>query len=274
LGIVFSPGLVFSPAGPFPLSHPMVCWQSQVRFGNVIADSAAVGYPATNLANPSTANRWLSSTAVEQLVTVSDLDGQIDHVAIARHNFGSGDVTVSVEALTGEPGADWEVVHPGALPANDAPIVLRFAPGFYIGVRLRLVPDDVPPTMAVLFVGLGLVLQRSMQAGFTPITDAEDTDLVTGWSQSGEHLGAIVDGSTSSNTAALKALDPIWYREAMRPFVQAANKGAPFFFAWDPANHPDEIAYCTFASGSVKPTINYLGGKEFDITMPMQAVSL
>lgn len=274
MSIVFSPGLVIGAALQFPLSHPMVGWHNQVAFNNVTAESAAAGHPATNLANPSTANRWLSASTAEQLVTVTDLDGQTDYVGIARHNFGSAGVIVSVEAITGEPGAVWETIHPGLLPANDGPIMLPFEPGFHIGVRLRLVPDAIAPSMAVLFVGKSLVLQRSMQAGFTPITDARENDLVTGWAHAGELLGAIIEGSSSSNNAEIKALEPAWYREAMAPFVDAGNAGEPFFFAWDPEHHPDEVGFCTFANGKVRPVINYLAGHEIDIMIPMNAVSL
>lgn len=271
--IVLSHALIIGAASEFPLSYPMVGWHNVVTVGNVTADSEAAGYPVTNLANNSTANRWLSSSTAEQLVTVSDIDaGAIDYVGIARHWLDGA--TISVEAITAEPGADWEVVHPGLLVAGISPIVLQFEPGFYIGVRLRIIPDGVAPSMAVMFVGLSLVLMRSMQAGFTPITDGKENDLVTGWSQSGEHLGSIIDGAMSSNSADIKALDPTWYRETMRPFVNAGNAGEPFFFAWDPENHPDEVGFCVFANGNVRPVINYMAGKEIDISIPMNAVAL
>lgn len=273
MSIVLSPALVVSPSGAYPISHPLVGWHNVVTFGNVTADSEDADYPVTNIANPSTANRWLSASTAEQLVTVSDIDaGQIDYVGIARHTLAGA--TVSVEAITAEPGAVWEEVHSGLIPAGTEPIVLQFESDFYIGVRLRIIPDGVEPSIAVLFVGLALVLQRSMQAGFTPITDGKENGLVTGWSQSGEHLGSIIDGAMSSNSADIKALDPTWYRESMRPFVQAGNAGEPFFFAWDPENHPDEVGFCVFGNGNVRPVINYMAGKEIDISIPMNAVSL
>lgn len=272
MSIVLSPALVIGPSSDYPLDYPMVGWHNVVTIGNVVAEDEDADYPATNLANPSTANRWLSDTTDEQLVTVSDIDGETDYVGIARHTLDGA--AISVEAITAEPGADWEEVHSGMLVAGAGPIVLQFEPDFYIGVRLRIIPDGVAPSMAVMFVGLALVLQRSMQAGFTPITDGKQNGLVTGWSQSGEHLGSILDGAMSSNSADIKALDPAWYRETMRPFVQAGNAGEPFFFAWDPENHPDEVGFCVFANGNVRPVMNYLGNGEVDISIPMNAVAL
>lgn len=272
MSIVLSPALVVGASSTYPLSYPMVGWHNVVTIGNVVAEDEDADYPATNLANPSTANRWLSDTTDEQLVTVSDIEGETDYIGIARHTLAGA--TISVEAITAEPGAVWEEVHPGMLVAGIEPIMLVFEADFYVGVRLRIIPDGVAPSMAVMFVGLSLVLMRSMQAGFTPITDGKENDLVTGWSQSGEHLGSILDGAMSSNSADIKALDPTWYRESMRPFVQAGNAGEPFFFAWDAENHPDEVGFCVFANGNVRPVINYMAGKEIDISIPMNAVAL
>lgn len=272
VSIVFSPALVIGASSTFPASHPMVGWRNQVTFENVTADSSAAGYPVTNLGNNSTANRWLSAIDTEQLVTVSDLEGMTDYVGIARHNLVGA--TISVEAITAEPGADWEVVHPGLVPADIGAIVLWFERGFYIGVRVRILPAGIAPSMAVLFVGESLVLQRGIQPGFTPIVDGNENDLVTGWSQSGEHLGSILDGAMSTNSAAFKAVDSDWYRANMREFVRAGNAGEPFFFAWNPLNHPGEVGYCVFSSGKVQPVINYAGGHYLDISIPMNAVSL
>lgn len=271
MSIVLSPALVIGASSTFPLSHPMVGWRNQVVFGNVTADSSAAGYPVTNLGNNSTANRWLSAITAEQVVSVSDLEGQTDYVGIARHNLVGA--SVSVEAITAEPGAVWEVVHPGLVPADNGPIVLLFEAGFYTDVRLRIAPADEAPSIAVLFVGESLVLQRGIQPGFTPIVDGKENDLVTGWSESGEHLGSILDGAMSTNSADFKAIDSAWYRENMRAFVAAGNAGEPFFFAWNPQHHPAEVGYCVF-SGMARPVINYGGGHYLDISIPMNAVAL
>lgn len=272
MSVILSPGLVVDPSSPLPARHPMVAWQSNVLFSNLSADSEAAGYPVTNLANPSTANRWMSGSTAEQLITISDLLGVSDYVAMARHNFGTAGISVSVEGRLS--GGDWEELFPGTLPADDSPLVLRFVSNFYSDLRLRLVPDAVEPYAAVLFAGEGLVMVRPMQPGFTPIRDAKSYDMVAGWSQSGEMLGVIVDGAKSSNSASFVLLEATWYRDNMRAFVEAANLGSPFFFAWNPELQPDDVAYCVFSSGDVQPALNYMNGKYIDITLPMTAVAI
>lgn len=272
MSILLAPSLVVAPSSALPARHPVIGWHNLVLLGNLTSDSAADGYPVTNLANPATTNRWLSASTAEQLVTVSDLQGAIDYVAVARHNFGTAAVTVSVEGKIS--GGSWEELFPGVLPGDDGPMVLRFASDFYTDVRLRLIPQDLAPFASVLYVGEALVMLRPMQPGFTPIGDAKSHNLVGGWSQSGEMLGSIIDGSRSANSAAFILIDVDWYRETMRPFVLAANLGESFFFAWNPEAQPNDVAYCVFSSGEVQPSLNQMSGRRIDITLPMTAVSL
>lgn len=250
--LILSPGLIVSPADGSDLHYPLIGWHNQVTFNNVSADSEAAGYPATNLGNPATTNRWLSAITEEQLVEVSNIEGQANYVAVARHTLNGA--TISVEAITAEPGADWEVVHPGLLVANGEPIVLRFVAGFYVGVRLRIVPDGVAPSIAVLFVGDLIAVRPGIRPSFTPPSDARDVDLVQGMSISGEHLGAIVEGASLSTSVEFEAMEPDFYDVEMRDFVRGASAGDPFFFVWDPATHPDDAAYC-WLTQSAKPVI-------------------
>lgn len=269
--VVLSPGLVVSPVAGESDINPYVGWHSQVAFGNVTADSEAAGKPVTNLANPSTVNWWLSASTAEQLVTVSDLDGETDYVAIEGHNFGSAGVTVSVEAITAEPGAVWEVVHTGVSPADDGVLLLRFAKDFYVGVRLRLVPDGAAPRMAVLFVGELIVIPTGISPGYTPITEGQNTDMVGGRSEGGDFLGNIVTGASLNTTTPLKLLPRTWYETVFRPFIRAFNAGETAFFAWSPVLRPDQVAYC-WVDGTARPVISQADGR-YDIDIPMRGVA-
>jgi hypothetical protein len=271
MSVFLSPGLVVSPVVGESAINPYVGWHNQVAHGNVSADSEAAGYPVTNLANPSTVNRWRSDSSAEQLVTVTDLDGETDYVAIETHNLGSGGATVSVEAITAEPGAGWETVHSGASPADDKSLLLRFPKGFYTGVRLRIVPDAVPPYIAVLHVGELIVIPSGIAPGYTPINDGLEVEIVTGRADSGAYLGAIVTSSSLSTTTPLKLLPRSWFETVFRPFVEAANEGVPFFFAWSPVQRPDQVAYC-WIDGQALPSIGQVDGS-FDIDLPMRGVT-
>lgn len=271
--IILSPGLVISPAGDLPNTYPLVLWDNKVTAAGLSADSATTAGPVSNLANPDTVAGWVSGSTAEQLVTMTGLSGQSDCIGIARHNLGSAGVEVSVEGITAATSPSWVEVFSGALLASDDPAMLVFESDYYTGLRLRLTPDGTAPQAAVLFIGLGLRIERGIQPGFTPIVDGRDVDIVNGRSESGEFLGSIVVGSALSASVELKALSPSWYRTNMRPFVEAANNGASFFFAWNPEDHPTEVGYCWLASPA-RPVTAYMGGRELDLALEIGGLAL
>lgn len=270
--IFVSPALVITPADDFPATFPRIGWDNQVQFGNVAADHADAAAPATNLANPNTNLRWASTSTAEQVLTVTGLTGETDYVGIARHNFGSGAMAVSVEAVTAESDPSFVEVFEAVLPANDGPLLLQFEPGFFTSLQVRIVPDAVAPFAAVLYVGKLLTVMRGLQPGFTPLRDAEVIETMTGRSESGEHLGSIITGAELATTAQINVLDPTWYHANMAGFVAAANRGRPFFFAWNPGEYPDDVSYC-WLDANVRPVMSVLT-REMDITLPIKGLAL
>src|SRR5262249_36635016 len=103
--IVISSSLALSPSAANPLNTPVFGWRSIVTAGNISATSEAAGFPATNVANPSTNLRWVAdpgSPAGDQYLTIAvgDVD-PVDYLAVAVHNFGTGNIPVSVEGSIG-----------------------------------------------------------------------------------------------------------------------------------------------------------------------------
>ena len=268
MAIVLSPGLGVAPATTFQPHWPIFAWDNLVDIENVEADTADADYPVTNLANPSTNLRWQAADTSDQALTVTLSTMQaVDCLCVGRHNFGSGRIPVSVDGLTAEPGADWANLVPEYLPADDTPMILRYAAANLIGVRLNLQPDTVEPRAAVLNVSKLLVVPHGVAPGHTPIVDGRDVELLTGRAQSGDHLGSIVVGEALSTSASFPDLDGDWYRENMRPFIKAANEGRAFFFGWSPTRRPTEVGYCT-VQGPVRPVINQDTG-QMDVAIAM-----
>lgn len=268
--VIFSPALVISPVTGESKLNPYIGWKNQVAFGNVSADSSATGYPASNLANASTTNRWVSGSTAEQLITVAGVIDDVDYVAIAGHNFGSAGVSLSIEGQTSESAPDFEVLA-SIDPATDAPLLIRIPKAPYISLQIRLTPVDVAPFASVLFVGELIIVPTGISPGYTPLEHGRDVDLVGGRAESDEYLGNIVVGSSLSSSTPFRLLPPIWYEAEMRPFIRAANFGEAFFFAWSPVLRPNDVGYCWFGGGSARPTISQSDGS-FDITLPLQGL--
>lgn len=220
--------------------NPVIGWHNLVTSGGVTADEEQASYPATNLANPATNLVWKGNITGEQHIAVSvTYPDAIDYLAVARHNFASAAIPVSVE---GDSGSGFvELVQEVMLP-DDGPALFRWDPVSLAAVRLRLQQGDAPPEAAVLYVGKLLILQRRLYVGHTPIKYGRKTSVTNGMSESGNFLGRIVLGQSLETGVSLQNITPSWYRSNMEPFVSAARE-APFFFAWRPGSYPREVGY-------------------------------
>jgi hypothetical protein len=237
----------------------------------VVADTAASGYPATNLANPSTSLRWVAADTTDQYLTVTTGSAEaIDYMAVARHNFGVSAVTVSVEGRTASDG-EWTELVEEFLPADDTPLVLRFTPQALYQVRLKMQPASAAPAAAVLYVGALLVVPHGLPVGFTPIPYGRETEITNGRAESGDFLGRIVRTRRLSSRAGFQYLDGDWYRANFEPFVRVAQT-TPFFFAWAPASYPREAGYCWLTSDP-RPSIDQVGG-EISVSLDYSGVAL
>jgi hypothetical protein len=243
--VVISSSLVISDQASGTQNNPIVGYQSFVTASNVSATTEAAGFPASNLGNNSTSLKWVgvvASPAVDEYVTIAVNSAELcDYVGIARHNFGSAQITVSVEAFD-TIASQWNEIVQGFIPADDQPLLLRFTPQALMSVRIRLRPGDAAPSAAVVYVGKLLVLQRRIYVGHTPSNYGRMSKITNARSENGSFLGRIVLNESTKTSVALSNLTPAWYRSYFDPFVTAARE-APFFWAWRPLDYPRECGF-------------------------------
>lgn len=249
--IVISSSLTLSAVFTLTANNPVIGYDNRVTVGNVSASSSEPGYPITNLANSSTYLHWraeggspLMEETVEVDVNTTDL---MDYVGIARHNFGTEQIAVTIEGLVDADASPetWVELVEEFIPADDTPIIARFEPIALAAVRIILTPGTDttnPPQMAVLYVGTLLQIQRRIYVGHTPITLGRSARVTNGRSESGNFLGRIVLSESASTDVALQNLTPDWYRTYFDPFARAARE-EPFFFAWRPEDYPREVGF-------------------------------
>lgn len=271
MALFLASALAISPVDTWPAKNPLIGWHNVVTFASLSATSAATGYPVTNLSTPSTIDRWVGGSAAELLVTVSGLDDEVDYVGIARHNLGSKGIEVSVEVLTADAGGVWAEAFAGVLPGDDSPLLLRFAAVTVIGVRLRLLAGDAAPDIAVLHVGKMIQMQKGLQADWVPLHRALEVEKFLGRNDAGDFLGAIVTRRRAAATATFRLLTSAWYDATLAGFVAGVNGGDAFFFAWDPADHADEVGYC-FVEGSVQPKFPTLNKGFVDLALSLSGI--
>jgi hypothetical protein len=230
-----------TPEFPVTLDHPVIGWHNVVTSTNIVADTAGANYPASNLANPMTHLQWHASDTTEQYLTVTtDYVDDIDYLAVARHNFGSAQIPVSVEGFI---GGVWTEIVEERLLADDSPALFRFTAQSLSQVRLRLQAGGAVARAAVVYVGKLLTLERRIYVGHTPLPHARKTEIQNGRSESGNFLGRIQLGAWRETTIPLSLLSPAWYRAYGDEFLAVAST-TPFFFGWRPETYPYEIGYC------------------------------
>lgn len=267
--IYISPSVVLSAEAYASLVNPVFLWDNLVTLAGIEADEENPLYPATNLANPQTSSLWKSGSTDDQYLTFTlDIDGEIDAVGIARHNWGTGLILVTIEGITAEPGADWEALG-DFVPGDDTPILAMFEAGYYTGIRLKLEPGSVEPQAAVVYVGKALVMPRSTPVGFVPLPDALVRDTLIGTAENGDFLGDIIVSERLSTNVDFRSLDGDWYRANMRAFVQA---GIPFFYCWSPTYYPDEAGFAKFENVPQGSVSQWRG--EMDVSLRLVGLAL
>lgn len=243
--IVISSALALADtADGLTLDHPIIGWHNVVTPATIMPDVEAAGFPGSNMANPATHLEWRSSTSDGQyiLIQTNEVD-EIDYIAVAKHNWGTAEITVSVEGWNTGDGPWTELVQ-GVMLADDSPALFRFVAGSWEYIRFALVAPSAIPRAAVIYVGKLLVLERKIYVGHVPLSRARKTDVINNMSQSGNSLGAIELGAWRESTIPLSLISPDWYREYMDPFLADVGKRKPWFFAHRPQSYPFEVGYC------------------------------
>lgn len=262
--IVVSPSVVLAQGDAAYL--PVIGYRSVVTTSNVSADSSTVAAPVTNLANPSTALLWQSASTATQYVTVTLEDSDIDYVGVARHNFGTSGIQVTVQT---EVDSVWGDVAGPVAPADNRPLLFRFTKHAPSGVRLKLENATAAPYAAVLYVGELLTMELGIQVGFTPLNLSRSPTVRTGRSESGNFLGRVVTKVDHASRPTFRMLSAGWVRDYLDPFLEAAIE-SPFFFAWAPQEWPLEVGYA-WLDEDASPSIAVVTG-HLEVELPMKGV--
>lgn len=275
--IVISSNVVLTEPYQFTLNHPVIGYQTAVTISNVTASSEDVDHPVVNLANPATHLKWRAeeTTApdIEYVDVLLDSVQYFDYVGIARHNFGSAQIPITVLGATeldtsDDPIFDIELTAEQLL-ADDGPAMFRFNRQNLIAVRIQLGIGNDFPEMAVLYVGELLTLQRKIYVGHTPVLYGRNRRVVSGRSESGQYLGRLIVSESRETTVEMKNLTPDWYRTYLDPFVEACDD-QPFFFAWRPQEYPQEVGYM-WMTNEPQPT-NQLANGMMSIDFQMSGI--
>lgn len=268
MSIVISSSVVLSDTESVDARNPRICYHNLITSANITADEEAEDEPAVNIANPSTYLKWRGETTSEQAVyvTLSNAE-EVNYFALAKHNFGSTGATITFQSSTDN--STWTDVTEPRILSSDNVVIHEFDTVFARYFRLLIEPGSEAPSMAVMFIGMTLVLQRRFYVGHTPLTLSRATTVSNGRSEAGQFLGRHLRREFLETSVDLQNLTPTWYRQKFDPFVEHAST-KPFFFAWRPQQYPSEVGYA-WLKGDVRPTNQRANGM-MQVSFAMEAI--
>jgi len=222
---------------------------------------------------PFTAPVAAHSTAIIQYLTfdISSI-AAISYVGVAKHNFFTMQVSVSVEM---DDGSGYVELIAPAIPGDNDPIIYRFTPHtanspVVSSVRLKLSFNLVSgqPEVSVIYIGELLVLERSIKidARHVPITYGRRTTVLNGMSESGNFMGRVMLNEFRQSKAEFDWFQSDFYRSDIDAFLDAAQE-FPFFWAWSPEEYPAEVGY-VWLTNNAEPEVDPVTRRiELDLEM-------
>lgn len=255
--------------------NPIIGYQSILTIDNVSADSNPEDAPVDNLVNEQTHQYWESDSLLTQYIyfenTVLD---PIDYIGIARHNFGSGQISYKLQATDGSSPEVWFDITDDAIPENDRAIIHFFNENPYPRYRLKMVPyagsPSYEPRIAHIKLGQVLVLPQSIYVGHAPITLNRKSERINNNSENGQYLGVVQKRRYLMTSVDMKHIEPDYYRNYIDAFAEHAETGA-FFFSWRPVDYPTEVGF-GWTGGDVSPE-NQMPNGMMQFSFNMKAVS-
>lgn len=249
--LVITNAIVLSePEAAYPPGTPRILWRNLVTSTNIAADSEAVGYPASNLANPATHQGWRAADIgdVEITITIGEV-GLQSGLGIAKHNFGSAEIAAEVGYY--DEADAWVSLAGPQIPPSNEPMLFQWTAQSLSTIVIRIAEGSEAARAAVVYAGEVLIMPRGVDvdADFLVPRFARKTEYVAPLSESGNYLGRLVTSQRIdgvSHTYSHLAAD--FFRDQIDPFVAAAQDDTPFFYAMladDGVNYDVAFAWIT-----------------------------
>lgn len=231
-------------------TKPVIGWHSIVTRDTIAATSQLTDRPVENLWTPDTSMCWEGLSTGTMYITIDNPTAEpVNYIGIAKHNFGSGEVAYTLQESTDE--FSWTDVFAEKVVTTDRAIIHHFDATDSPYFRLKMVATAEAPIIAHLKLGSLLILERPMYVGHSPATLSPKAKRIANGSESGQYLGQVVTRRWYQSECKQENCDPSWVRSNLVEFINHVQVGrnddgtaqGTFFFAWRPADYPDEVIY-------------------------------
>ncbi len=234
-----------------PLTHPRIGYENLARSESctITTSTADTDQEGSSVVNGLTWDFW-KPTVIPATITFTFSEAQaIDYCGIAAHTLSECGCAIELEYYD---GVNWISLGDVQPQSTNKVIMFLFDEVSSNLWRLNITGGTDIPALGVVYLGKALEVQRRIYGGHTPITLSKKTTMKPNRSEGGQWLGRSITREGAGTSIEFKNLTADWVRSEFYPFMESARL-YPFFWAWRPADFPNEIAYC-WITGDIAPS--------------------
>jgi hypothetical protein len=223
------------------MGKPILLYDNRFIDGTITATDTAADYDVNNIKDLRAYTFWKAASAGTKYLTVDcGSEKSADSLGIIGHNLFTAGAMLSVESSSD--GSVYTERLAAFTPSSDKTVLKTFSSVSARYWRIKIVTATVAPQLAVVMLGQRITFERYLQAPFDPAPEKIEGDSQR--SKTGNLLGSVVYYHSMKISADFKNVTPAWIRDTFKPAWDGhLSLLKPFFFAWDPESHPDEVFF-------------------------------
>jgi hypothetical protein len=238
--------------------NPIILADNRFLDGTPTATDTAAGYNVLYIRDYKTFTSWKGASAGTKYLSVDCQSGKSANcIAFAKHNFGTGGASISVESS--DNGTDWtQRIEPFTL--TDDKVTLRIFSSISARYwRVKIVSATIAPKVSVVLVGVRIDFPYPPDAPFVPANEGMEVESAK--SRTGQLLGVDVRYKPYTIRAEWSNLSRTWVESYFLPFwSNHASNLTPFFWAWDLSTYANDVRFVRVPEGfEMSPRVSVLG---------------
>lgn len=197
-------------------------------------------FPVGNIIKRNTYETMRPTQGDPKIIIAWSVPTTVNYLAIARHNLADlpkpdGELYVTPTGGSSELVASFSVT-------DNAPLLVPFAPTEIEAAEIHFGNLANGFKLAVCHLGLATVMERPLRASIDPLWLSGESDVQTQMSDGGEVLGAVLVRRGVTANPSWNHLSRAFYNGTLRTLARDMV-AKPFFLAWRPDEHPEEVIY-------------------------------
>lgn len=229
---------------------PTILWDNILDGSTVTVSTEVVSQEGVNILSGATNDFWTPSALPATISFDVGASQGAGYLGISSHNLYTGGCTLTLQKFD----VSWIDVF-SHTPTDDS---IFFVPFNYTEAQnWRLsITGTTAPSIGVAFLGQAIQFESGILPSYTPMYMAEDIELLTSRTISGQFMPNRIQRRGLSTSFSLNILDRDFIEgDSFQSFRRHYNDGGSFFFASNPNELREDITYCWRQdTGTIKPT--------------------